>query len=413
MQVSGCVCTVNVHAVHASVYMASLTTISMAESSGGGPGSPTPGQPANIQQAACIFCTAPLPHPSAPFCTHCSNPQKFKKCINSQCQTPIPPAAPMCCYCGTLQQSQQQGAAKKCINPQCGAPLLPKAMYCTTCGAPQDPVRFQQLMSAAHCISCSAQLLIPGQKICHNCGSTQSTQTSMGHSGQQPLPNLPHVPQAIPNPNTFQPPPPPPASPSSHIPQATSNPNTFQPPPPPPPASPSHIPQAATPHPHSQTGLTVQQQVFSATKHSPDSETFNSTRKRSRTEVKLVQINLCALVRMLRRYVCSWTKCWRVYYRLSLVVSMAYRDPWLFWIKALLTVYGVICSPWTLLWYIPDSPVDKSALDKYSSILKIGFRQQLCTGKNTVIALWAASSLAGHINFSTYLVMQICLYGHV
>ena len=367
--------------------MASLTTVSMAESSGGGPGSPTPGQLANIQQAACIFCTAPLPHPSSPFCIHCSNPQKFKKCINSQCQAPIPPAAPMCCYCGTLQQSQQQ-SAKKCINPQCGALLLPKAMYCTTCSAPQDSVQFQQLMSAAYCISCSAKLLIPGQKGCHMCGTLQSIQTSVGHGGQQPLPNvsqptahphvsqlshlrtlphvpanapvsqpstpypqtsqlssltpqatpyphssqpshhhipqaashphthqpplsfvplitppLPHVPQAIPNPNTFQPPPPPPASPSSHIPQATSNPNTFQPPLPPPPASPSsYIPQAATPHPHSQTGLTVQQQVFSATKHSPDSETFNSTRKRSRTEVKLVQINLCALVRMLRRY---------------------------------------------------------------------------------------------------------------
>ena len=71
------------------------------------------------------------------------------KCINSQCQALIPPAAPMCYYCGTPQQLQQQ-SAKKCISPQCGAPLLPKAMYCATCDAPQDPVRFQQLVSAAH-----------------------------------------------------------------------------------------------------------------------------------------------------------------------------------------------------------------------------------------------------------------------
>ena len=40
--------------------MVSLTTDSMAEPSGGGPGSPAPGQWANIQQVACIFgCKTP------------------------------------------------------------------------------------------------------------------------------------------------------------------------------------------------------------------------------------------------------------------------------------------------------------------------------------------------------------------
>ena len=337
--------------------MASLTTVSMAESSGGGPGSSTPGQLANIQQVACIFCTVPLPYPSAPFCTHCGCPQK--KCINSQCQAPVPPSAPMCYYCRTPQQQ----SAKKCINPQCGAPLHPIAMFCATCSAPQDPAMFQQFLSAAHCISCSAKLLIPGQKSCHNCGTLQSTQTSMEHSGHQPVPNVSqpsahlhvsqsshphrltrvpanapvsqpstpypqtsqlssltpqatahphssrpshhHIPQAASRPHTHQPPSPLSyVPPLPHVPLATPNPNTFQPPPPPPPttttthpASPPHIPQA-TPHPHSQTGLTVQQQVFSAT-NSPYSETFNSTRKRSRIEVKLAKINICALVRML------------------------------------------------------------------------------------------------------------------
>ena len=311
--------------------MVSLTTVSMAESSDGGPGSPTPGQLANTQQAACIFCRAPLPYSSAPFCTQCGNPQK--KCINRQCQAPVPPSAPMCYYCGTPQQQ----SAKKCINPQCGAPLHPIAMYCATCSAPQDPAMFQQFLSAAHCISCSAKLFIPGQKSCHVCGSPKSTRTSMGHGGQQPLPHVSqpsvhphvsqpshshtpqpvtlhpqtyqppsHIPQATPLPQTYQPPshipqatplpqmyqPPshvPQATPlpqtyqpPSHVPQATPLPQTYQPPPPP------HIPQA-TPHLSSVplTDSTVQQQVSSHTKRSPDGGISNSACKRSRTEVKL------------------------------------------------------------------------------------------------------------------------------
>ena len=170
--------------VHGCVYMASLTTVSMAESSGGGPGSPTPGKLANIQKVACICCAAPLSHPSAPFCIHCGSPQK--KCINSQCQSPIPPGASLCHYCGTSQQSQKQ-SDKKCINPQCGALLLHSMdIFCITCGAPQDT---EQFLSAV-CISCSTKLLVPHQKICHCCGATLSTQTSMIHKGQQPLPHV-------------------------------------------------------------------------------------------------------------------------------------------------------------------------------------------------------------------------------
>ena len=48
--------------IHGCVYMASLTTVRMAESSGGGPGSPTHGKLANIQKVACICCAAPLQH---------------------------------------------------------------------------------------------------------------------------------------------------------------------------------------------------------------------------------------------------------------------------------------------------------------------------------------------------------------
>ena len=173
--------------IHGCVYKASLTTVNMTESSGGGPGgSPTSGKLANIQNVACIFCAAPLPHPSAPFCNHCGSPQK--KCINSQCQAPLSSSVPMCYYCGTPQQSQQQ-SDKKCINPQCGALLL-HSMYCTTCGSSQDTVKLQQFLSAAHCISCSATLLLPGQKVCHCCGIPQSTQTSMGHKEQQSPPQV-------------------------------------------------------------------------------------------------------------------------------------------------------------------------------------------------------------------------------
>ena len=136
----------------------------MAESSGDWAGSPTPGKLAGIQQVvACIYCGAPLPHPTAPFCTYCNYPQK--KCINSQCGGPVPPGALFCPYCRTPQQSQQQGAAKKCINPQCGAMLHSIAMYCNVCSASQDIVMFQQLMSAPNCVSCSTKRLKPGQKM--------------------------------------------------------------------------------------------------------------------------------------------------------------------------------------------------------------------------------------------------------
>ena len=128
-------------------------------------------------------------HPTAPFCTYCNYPQK--KCINSQCGGPVLPGAPFCPYCRTPQQSQQQGAAKKCINPQCGAMLHPVAMYCNVCSAPQDPVIYQQLMLVPNCVSCSTKLLKPDQKLCHECGASQPTQTSVVHGtgGQQPLPH--------------------------------------------------------------------------------------------------------------------------------------------------------------------------------------------------------------------------------
>ena len=284
--------------------MASLTTVSMAESSGGGPGSSIP------KVASCVSCRAPLPHPSVPFCTHCGYSQI--KCINSQCGKPIPPAALFCPYC---QQPQQQ-SAKKCINPQCGAPLHPIAVHCATCSAPQDPVRFQQFLSAAHCISCSAKLFIPGQNSCHMCGSPQSTETSMGHGGQHPIPHVsrpshPHTLPCVsadapvfqpstPYLHTSQPPYPHTSQPAPLAPQ-TTYPHTSQ-------HSLPHIHQATPPHtfpppdipqstPHSRTGSTVQQHVFSAKKRSPDSDTLNSTQKRSKMEVNLA--NIYASVHML------------------------------------------------------------------------------------------------------------------
>ena len=213
--------------------MLSLTAISMAESSGGEPGSHTPGNLANTETVACIFCRAPLPHSSAPFCTQCGHPQK--KCINSQCGGPVPPGAPFCPYCRTPQQSQQQDAAKKCINPRCGATLHPKATHCATCNAPQDPV--------------------------------------MEHRGQHPLPHVsqPSHLQTL-SCGSAEAPVSQPSTPYLHAPQSASL-----------------SPQST---PHSQTGSTVQQQVFLATKRSPDSDTLNSTQKRSKMEVKLANI-LC------------------------------------------------------------------------------------------------------------------------
>ena len=289
--------------------MVSLTTVSMAESSGGGPGSPTPGQLASVpKMASCVSCRAPLPHPSVPFCTVCGYSQI--KCINSQCGKPVPPAALFCPYCRTSQLSQEQ-SAKECINPQCGAPLHPIAMHCATCSAPQDPVMFQQFLSAAHCISCSAKLLIPGQNSCHMCGTPQSTQTSMGHGGQHPLPHVsqpshPHTLPCVsadapvsqpstPYLHTSQLPYPHASQPALLAPQ-TTYPHTSQH------SLLPHSPQATPPHtsppsdipqstPYSRTDSTVQQHVSLAKKRSPDSETLiNSTQKRSKMEVKLANI---------------------------------------------------------------------------------------------------------------------------
>ena len=276
MQVSDCVHAVTITSMpvsaRACVNMVSLTTNSMAESSGGGgTGSPISGNLAGIQQVACIFCRAPLPTPTAPFCTHCGYPQK--KCINSRCGGPVPPGAPICPYCWTPQHSQQQGAAKKCINPQCGAVLHPIAGYCTTCNAPQDPVIYQQLMSVPNCVnkSCSTKLLKPDQKICHECGAIQSTQTSVVHGGQQPLP---HGSQPsyysqpsythVPNPSLY-------ISQPTHVPQ-----------PPPQVPQPPHDPQPSVPPSDS----TSQEQILPAGKRSPDSDTSDSTSKRSKIEVE-------------------------------------------------------------------------------------------------------------------------------
>ena len=328
--------------------MVSLTTVTvrMAESSGDEPGTPTPGKSAGIQQVACIFCRAPLPSPTAPFCTHCGHPQK--KCINSQCGGPVQPGAPFCPYCWT---PQQQGAGKKCINPQCGVVLHPVAMYCNVCSAPQDPVIYQQLMSVPNCVSCSTKLLKPDQKICHECGAPQPTQTSVVHGGQQPLPHgsqpsyyfhpsythvpspslyisqpsqvpQPHVPQATPYPHYSQPslqvpqatspqvpkvtspqapqetPPPLPQVPQATPPLLPQVPQATPPPlPPVPQAIPPPFPQVpqATPHPYSThlhqpsvppSDSTLQEQTLSSAKCSPDtSDTSNSTHKRSQIEV--------------------------------------------------------------------------------------------------------------------------------
>ena len=256
----------------------------MAEPSGGGPGFPTPGAVPGIKQVFCIFCSVPLSQPTAPFCTNCSLPQK--KCINSQCQCPIPPTAPLCYYCGTPQQTQQQGsqARKRCINPQCSALLCPVALYCTTCNASQNPAMFQQFLSAPSCVSCSTKLLKTDQKVCHECGAPQPTQTSMIHGqtlphDSQPSYNFPssNIPQ--PSPYVFQTPQPSNASqpPPPNNPQLSSN--ILQPLHPHGSQSPSNVSSHShtshhvlqpTSYPHSThlsqpslllTGSTVQQQV--------------------------------------------------------------------------------------------------------------------------------------------------------
>ena len=77
-----------------------------------------------------------------------------------------------------------------------------------------------------------------------------------------------------------------------------------------------------------------------------------------------------------------------------------------FWMKTLFTIYGVICSPWILLWCIPDSPEDKSASNKSPCNLEVQYNRyvqllaaKLCSKQAT---LWSwIQSLASHNNYGT------------
>ena len=65
-----------------------------------------------------------------------------------------------------------------------------------------------------------------------------------------------------------------------------------------------------------------------------------------------------------------------------------------YWIKALFSSYGMICSPWTLLWHIPDFPEDQSARSGSLYILILESIQQLqlltarLRSKNAIQANW-------------------------
>ena len=231
----------------------------MAASPGGAGGSSQPPGhqvPPNPQLTPCMWCKGPLPHPGAPFCNMCSQPQK--KCIN--CPMPIPPSYPLCPYCRALQHE-----TKLCLNPQCKMPLYSGAAFCATCQAPQDPAMFQHFLTAGQCISCSTKLLISGQPMCHACGAPQHTLTSMEHSSQ----SMVHSQQYQPPPQMVRPPLVYPQSSSQHPP------NLSQPQHPQPPFPPQYVPQSTE-----QQYLLQEQQ---SNKRSPDSNEHLANKK-SRTE---------------------------------------------------------------------------------------------------------------------------------
>ena len=186
----------------------------MASSPGGAGGSSQPPNrqevPPNPQLTPCMWCTNPLPHPGAPICNVCGQPQK--KCI--KCAEPIPSSYQICLYCHAPQQHE----TKLCLNPECKNPLLPGAAFCAICQAPQNPAMFQQFHKVNQCLSCSTKLLLPGQQMCHACGAPQHTSTSMEHSSQVTA----HSPHWHPPPHTIHPPlnfPQSPSEPPPNLPQ--------------------------------------------------------------------------------------------------------------------------------------------------------------------------------------------------
>ena len=213
-----------------------------------------------------------------------------------QCQALFPPHFRVCFICGTTLQSQQQSAksASHCIS--CSAKLLlPGQKVCHCCGILQSTQtsmvlhKEQQPLPQVNCISCSAKLLLPGQKVCHCCGIPQSTQTSMGHKEQQPLPHVSQPSHSY----VFNPSQTSLLSqqvtpkhvctdadvPHSHLPTSRSR----------------HVPKP-TLHPHSvqssvsPTRSTVHHQN-SAARCSPDSDT-NSISKRSKVKIKAIMQHL-------------------------------------------------------------------------------------------------------------------------
>ena len=85
-----------------------------------------------------------------------------------------------------------------------------------------------------------------------------------------------------------------------------------------------------------------------------------------------------------------------------------------FWIKALLSSYGVVCSLWTLLWHKSRLLDNQSVWSESSCILTLGSIQyvviQLLTAKvrsKHANLYWTESSLASNNNFGI-LVLFTC-----
>ena len=230
-----------------TVCLVIIQKMAASSAGGGAPGRVSP----NPQLSPCMWCGTPLLHPAAPVCNVCSQPQK--KCVN--CPNPILPSYKICPYCGA---PQHQHETKMCMNQQCRKPLFFEAKFCVHCHAPQDPVMLQKFLTAGRCISCSAQLFTPVQKVCHECGTPQHSQTSAEHSGQ----SMAHVHSPQWHPSQISQP----ASPQSSL---TSN-----------------VPPSNPPKPSSSL-LAEQQQVSSeqlSTKRPPESDGSNLAYKRSKTE---------------------------------------------------------------------------------------------------------------------------------
>ena len=134
---------------------------------------------------------------------------------------------------------------------------------------------------------------------------------------------------------------------------------------------------------------------------------YASVRMHWRHMVASLCICVCICVYLYMVYVCNSDflkvtkpKRWQMQYRHSATIPRTYNVIVVkqFWKKALLTIYGMICSPWMPLWHVPDSPEDNLLATDLATWNLDQYNRYSCWQQNYAITMLPRTS---HNNFAT------------